>query len=1370
MAMLEHLLSQHMIERLGWTLIHFVWQAAAVAMLLVIVLRLLRKSSANARYAASCLALLLVAALPVATMQLVRTSGPVAEAGPVQAPLPMADVSPVEVIETAELPVEPPDAQPLTAATPPDRTPWTQRAAAALKPALPYLVVGWLLGVLGLSAWHLGGWAQLQRMKRRTIREVATPLRMRLVALSERLGIHRAIGLLESALVEVPTVVGWFKPVILLPASALTGLDSEQLSAILAHELAHIRRRDYLVNIAQTVVEILGFYHPAVWWISHKIRDERENCCDDVAVQVCGDSVRYARALTRLEEMRHHRTELAVAASGGSLVTRIGRLLGRPTPDNRRFTWLPGLIALLLVALIVIPAALVFATPDAPPGTNSIGSRPSGAGAAGPKDLGQMDDRSPVGVPVQAMSAAEQEAEEKVVIDFILAKALANTTLDRETILLIGDALVAESPQMAGEFAGCLKPNVTLGEILQGCVAQRPLGATTVEALVNLLQSRGYLEIHANPSVLTRDNIQAQIKVGSEVPILPPGSPASEVRYVQLGTAVKVTPHLPSSVDDRIRLEIEVKWTEWAGPVQAGLSPAVRTTEVASTVTTLRDRYFSLLLKPGNAGSAAATGSELMLVMFRADSNKANAEQGSQSVARTQKSESRQRQVLLDVRSVTVEQSDLAELGIEWGFPQTSAGTPGSDAASGWPPGLQIGYTPDQTVTRSLLVRLDALCAQRRAERLASPQVLTVDGSQARFKTMADEWFGPRAPRTAEDREQQSELVRIALGTVLSATPRIGDNNEITLALSIEYIQGIPSQQASALPVVTRHKTSNVVTVADGGTVALAGLADSERELLILVTANIVPENGLPPQAAGAASPLPSTPAAEATPEDEEGRVPSIRARTETPGHEASSSNEETRIMVDFELVNVSVDRPLSPEVAARLSSLWNRMYEKKKVKRAVRAEELQIPPAQLLERCTDNGQGDSDALEIMIDLLTSLEYAHVVLNPTVEVYHGKQAEIRSSQKVPYPPADPGTSEMVECGTILKVTPHVENADRITLDVAAEIKDLMPSDSNDQTPHISTCSIDTRAVLDKDKALVLRLEPMAGTMTQEDDVLYLLVRPRVVPPEPAAAGTVTAPPPKEEKQAFRVEARFLRVSDELLEGLAVDANTPETLASILAAREDKPATSAEILDDTQVTFLLKAAQGNKRSRMLSPPRMTVVNGETAEMRIEQAVPGFVGFLEPNEPLQKPVPQYESVDAGVALHATPHLRRDSNSVYLELRTEITTVLGHEERIHQGKYPYIVPIINTVDIETAVTVPLNRTLLICGPDIQSLGEIEANENLPAQPLLILIKTQENALEAPKPKPLPTGAGHLPGGFDALRPGEAPLPPIRLGPVQN
>ena len=110
---------------------------------------------------------------------------------------------------------------------------------------------------------------------------------------SQRLGLRRATQILQSTLVQVPVVAGYFRPVILVPMSVISGLPASQLEAILAHELAHIRRHDYLVNLLQTLVETVFFYHPGVWWLSRQIRNERENCCDDLAVAVVGSGVDY---------------------------------------------------------------------------------------------------------------------------------------------------------------------------------------------------------------------------------------------------------------------------------------------------------------------------------------------------------------------------------------------------------------------------------------------------------------------------------------------------------------------------------------------------------------------------------------------------------------------------------------------------------------------------------------------------------------------------------------------------------------------------------------------------------------------------------------------------------------------------------------------------------------------------------------------------------------------------------------------------------------------------------------------------------------------------------------------------------------------
>jgi hypothetical protein len=218
------------------------------------------------------------------------------------------------------------------------------------------LVTVWLTGVAVLTLRLFSGWIWVQRMKSHDAQPVHDGLEAMGRRLMRRLHIFRAVRFLQSKRVDVPTVIGWLRPVVLLPVSTLAGLTPRQVEAILAHELAHIRRHDYLVNLLQTVVETLLFYHPAVWWLSHRIRVERENCCDDLAVSLCGDPVEYAAALAELEGLRASNGELALAASGGSLLQRIKRVLGAPSHAGRAPGWLAAGVALLVAGVLSVSA------------------------------------------------------------------------------------------------------------------------------------------------------------------------------------------------------------------------------------------------------------------------------------------------------------------------------------------------------------------------------------------------------------------------------------------------------------------------------------------------------------------------------------------------------------------------------------------------------------------------------------------------------------------------------------------------------------------------------------------------------------------------------------------------------------------------------------------------------------------------------------------------------------------------------------------------------------------------------------------------------------------------------------------------------
>jgi hypothetical protein len=186
------------------------------------------------------------------------------------------------------------------------------------------------------------------------------------------------VRLLESTLVRAPTTIGWLRPVILLPASAFTGLTLQQLELILAHELAHIRRHDYLVNLFHVAAETLLFYHPAVWWVSRQARIEREHACDDLAVAVCGDPIAYARALTQMERLRKDAPLLAIAADGGKLSARIRRLVENSQGSRRASSPFIGLLffALFLTSLAYAHSVLSHQKPSTSVGFGLESPRP----------------------------------------------------------------------------------------------------------------------------------------------------------------------------------------------------------------------------------------------------------------------------------------------------------------------------------------------------------------------------------------------------------------------------------------------------------------------------------------------------------------------------------------------------------------------------------------------------------------------------------------------------------------------------------------------------------------------------------------------------------------------------------------------------------------------------------------------------------------------------------------------------------------------------------------------------------------------------------------------------------------------------------
>lgn len=568
MIVLENILSQEIVQKLGWTLLHFIWQATAVALLLAILLRLLRKSTASLRYIIACLALGLIVLLPVITIQLVPVSTPHPTAHIEPAPAPaVSPTAEIPVTETVVLdePVQPEIAAPVSTES------WKQRTVESLESALPYIVSGWLVGVFALSLWHLGGWAQLQRLRRKMVKQVDGTLHSKLKVLAQRLRVNQTVQLVESALVQIPTVVGWLKPVILLPASALTSLSSEQLEAILAHELAHIKRYDYLINILQTVVEILGFYHPAVWWISHKIRAERENCCDDLAVAISGDRVCYAGALTSMEEIRAGQGQLvrsgglAVTASGGNLFRRIRRLLSKDSAQKTNFSWIPAATAILLIMALVIPTTLAFTTQsDSKIDVHVENDR---SGESQQEKEPSVDD-IPTVLPTIAKSPTPS-AEDKthVQVDCLIVEVSLDSKMDRETVI---------------EAENLLGNKISLRDTKVDVLLRKAAGATAAtkdksaenkrvtqdqfKALTEMLTSRGYIKILMNPTLQVIDGKTAKI-------LSTQGS---------IEDSIQITPHV--FADGHITLEVKAAINSKSIPKGVEQIPIVTTRELTTRV------------------------------------------------------------------------------------------------------------------------------------------------------------------------------------------------------------------------------------------------------------------------------------------------------------------------------------------------------------------------------------------------------------------------------------------------------------------------------------------------------------------------------------------------------------------------------------------------------------------------------------------------------------------------------------------------------------------------------------------------------------------------------------------------------------------
>lgn len=316
-----------LVDALGWTLVHFVWQGALIGLATAAVLALLRDATPQARYLAACTGLVLCAAWPLAQFGLRLGGG-------------MADLDAHPAGEAAGATVR----------------------ALVLQPYMAWIVAAWSAGSVALALRTALGLAWIGRAARVGARDPAW--QARLTRLAQAMGVRRAVRLRIVDGLAGPVTALWWRPVVLVPASLVSGLPPELLHALLAHEIAHVRRHDYLVNLLQNAIETVLFYHPAVWWLSRHIRRERELIADAIAAGHVGGPRRLALALSELEKRQFTHPEPALAANGGDTMDRITRLL-RPVPRRTHAASLAAALPALLLAGACV-AGLAHANADAP--------------------------------------------------------------------------------------------------------------------------------------------------------------------------------------------------------------------------------------------------------------------------------------------------------------------------------------------------------------------------------------------------------------------------------------------------------------------------------------------------------------------------------------------------------------------------------------------------------------------------------------------------------------------------------------------------------------------------------------------------------------------------------------------------------------------------------------------------------------------------------------------------------------------------------------------------------------------------------------------------------------------------------------------
>lgn len=403
--MLENFFHGPVLSSLALTLLHFLWQGLLVATVLKSALLIFNHNKPQLRYALSALAMLVNLLLPLITFIIIYQT----------------EISSVNTLASSLAinefiqDLKQPDAL------------FTYRELTEILPLLlPYLSVLWLATITLLASKLLIEITTVNKLPQQGTIAPSDKLQARFNELVEQINLTITPRLLISLKVDVPMAIGWLKPVVLLPAKMITGLNSAQLEMLILHELAHIRRHDYLVNFIQTLVEILLFFHPAVLWVSKQMRNEREYCSDDIAVQHCGNAIAYAHTLADTASLctkAHNHTipAMAMAASGGDLKQRVVRLVDHHcAPNNNISKWFASATIIFSVLLLSSKQLLTMPLLDIWYNENPW------------KQLGQTEDKSHISY-LKKSSFSENETETNIK-ESINASNMTTTTATKKEL------------------------------------------------------------------------------------------------------------------------------------------------------------------------------------------------------------------------------------------------------------------------------------------------------------------------------------------------------------------------------------------------------------------------------------------------------------------------------------------------------------------------------------------------------------------------------------------------------------------------------------------------------------------------------------------------------------------------------------------------------------------------------------------------------------------------------------------------------------------------------------------------------------------------------------------------------------------------